>query len=116
MPPLTLFKYLKPCSRKKCSAFMERIPTFAMLDIHLLVGIQFRETLRQDAERKQRDTIDVGDLIFVRLAHVDDFDAEFWIVQRPLHFLHGDFVGIGHGRCRFRHNAAELLVIDPAFP
>src|SRR5207247_1662202 len=52
------------------------------------------------------------DLVFVRFAHIDDFDAEARIVQGLFHVVHGHFVGIYPGSHRFGGDAAELIVID----
>ena len=106
MPPLTLLRCLKPCSRRKCTAWSERTPDVAV-DVVGLVRVQLGEALRQRAERQQRHAIDAGDLLFVGLAHVEDLDAELWVVQRAFQFLHGDFVGMqsrggGFGRRRRR--------------
>jgi 3-dehydroquinate synthetase len=51
MPPLTLLTYLNPCSRRKLQRPHGTHAALAM-DINLLVGVQFREVLRQRAERK----------------------------------------------------------------
>ena len=80
MPPLTLFKYLKPCSRRKCSALSDRTAALAM-NVNVLVGVQLREALRQHAQRDQRHALDMGDLVFIRLAHINHLDAQLGIVQ-----------------------------------
>ena len=61
---------------------------------------------------QQRPAVHLGDLAFVRFAHVNDLDAELRIIQRLLHVLHGDFVGIADGFGRRGLDAAELIVIN----
>ena len=94
MPPLTLLRYLKPCSRRKLQR-LHRTHAALAVDVNLLVRIEFGEALRRACSAGISGTpFDVRDLVFVRLAHVDDLDAELRIVERLLHFLHGDFVRI----------------------
>ena len=82
------------------------------MDVNVLVGVQFGEPLRQHAQGHERHALDVGDLILIRLAHINDLDAQLGVVQRLFHFLHGHFVGIGGRLGRSIGDAAESLVIN----
>src|SRR5439155_9875198 len=55
---------------------LKRAHAALAMDIERLVWIQIRETLGQCPERNQRHAFDMRDLVFVRLAHIDDFDIE----------------------------------------
>ena len=82
------------------------------MDVILKVRVQLGEPLCQRAQRNERHTVDVRDLVFVRLAHVDDLDAEFRVCERLLHVVHGHFVGVLRGRLRLGRDAAEHFVVD----
>ena len=56
-----------------------------------------------------RAPVDAGDPVFIRLAHVEDLNAELRIIQRAFEFLHSDFVRMhSRGRGR-RRNAAQII-------
>src|SRR3954469_15459237 len=82
------------------------------MDIKGLVWVKFGEALLECAQRKQRHTIDMCDLIFVRFPHVDDTNSKFRILQGPLHFLDRNLIGIGGWSRWFRSDPAKLVVID----
>ena len=81
------------------------------VQIILLVRVEFGEAFVELAQRQQRHAGDLGNLVFVGFAHVHDLDVEARIIERLLHVLHGDLVGIAGG-FRLRHDAAEGLVIN----
>ena len=54
----------------------------------------------------------MGNLVFVRLPHVEHADVQGGIIQSFFHFLDRDFVGLELSVRRFGRNAAELVVID----
>src|SRR5262249_47222019 len=85
--------------------------TFAM-DVILLVRIELGESLLQSAHGEERDAVDMGDLVFVRLADIDDFDPELRVLHRALHFLDGDFIRVRARDLWLRGDAAEHFVID----
>ncbi len=82
------------------------------VQIVLRVRIEFRETFVDLAQRQQRHAVHFRDLVFVRFTNVNDLDAEARIIQRLLHVLHGDFVGIADGLGGGGLDAAELIVIN----
>jgi hypothetical protein len=77
---------------------LQRAPAGLAVDIVGLVGVQFGDSLRQRAERDQPRALQVGNLVFVRLAHVEDLDAEPRVLQRAFQFVNGDFVYVDGGR------------------
>ena len=60
------------------------------MNVILVIRVQFGEALLQCAEREQRDAFDVGDLVFVGFADVDDFDADLWVLDGTFHLLNGN--------------------------
>src|SRR6185369_14420510 len=106
-----VFQVLESLLAQKSECFHGADADFAV-NVIQLVRVQFGEPLFQRAERKKRYTVDARDLVFVRLAHVDDFDAELRFFERLLHFVDSHFVGVLRGRLRLGRDAAEHLVID----
>src|SRR5262249_9057009 len=82
------------------------------MDIVLLICIQLREPLRQDAQRQERHPFDVGNLVFVRLPNVQDANSELWILKSVLHFFNGYLVGVAAGDGWLGSDATELLIVD----
>jgi hypothetical protein len=73
--------------------------------------IQFPEALGQEAQRKQRHTLDAGEPVLVRLAHVKGENVRVRIGERALEILNGHFVRVRGSRGDGRLNAAELFVV-----
>ncbi len=76
----------------------------------LAAGIQFVHALGQVVERDQVSA-EIADLIFVRLAHVEDKQV-LARVTPPLQFFDGNFRKLVLHRLFFPSDAAELLVIN----
>src|SRR5262249_51189660 len=45
------------------------------MDVVLLIRIELRKPLLQGAHREQRNVFDMRDVVLVRFAHIDDFNA-----------------------------------------
>src|SRR5579883_200044 len=87
------------------------------VDNDLAARIKLAETVRQVTERDQRRA-NVDDLVFVRLAHVEDEDVLAGI-ETALQLNRGDLrnsiLHSGLLYFLFRENATELLVVDQLF-
>src|ERR1017187_8823256 len=90
---------------------LERTHAGLAVEAIMLVRVELGEPLLDLAQRQQRHAFDVGDFVFVRLAHINDLDAKLRIVERLLHVLHRDFVGIDGRVYWFGCDAAEHFVI-----
>ncbi len=85
------------------------------VEIVTLLRIQFPEPLLKLAQREEFGARDARDLVLVRLAHINHFDAKPRVFQRFFQFVHGNFVGI-HGvlGCMGVH-ATEILIVNQLF-
>src|SRR4030095_7206539 len=82
------------------------------MDVELLVGIEFCESLGKEAQGEERHAIHMGDLVFVWLPHINDPDAKARIVEGARHFVHVNFIRILIQLGWLRSDAAEPLVVD----
>src|SRR5690242_15088330 len=76
----------------------------------LTTRIQFIHAFRQIAERNQV-SIEIADLIFMRLANIEDVDVLSGI-QTALQFFGLNLRRSGAYRSFLAANAAELLIVD----
>src|SRR5271170_371687 len=86
--------------------------TALAVDNDLAAAVEFIDACRQVAQRNEFRS-EVGDLVFVRLAHVEHEEV-FAGVESALEFDRADLRDTVLNLCRrcLRHNAAELVIVD----
>ena len=71
MPPVMLRTFLKPLCLSRSTAFLA--PSTGLAVHHVLgVGIELGEVFRKFTQRNERGSGNACDLVFVRLAHIDE--------------------------------------------
>src|SRR5438270_4363808 len=82
------------------------------MDVVGLIGIQLGVAFSQFTQWDEWHAFDVSDLMFVRFANVEHFDAKTWVVQSFFHVLHGYFVGMHSWFRSSGRQPAKIFIID----